>query len=177
MKKDYKNHPFKVGDTVYHPLRGKGVITCSLPIKIDVIFYNEECTAIKDGIKLLSFTPYEIPANWERPHEPKDGDIVASSLFVGIYGGKSENGAIKLLAFLSFNRGFMKVNEFPEIGCGYVKEFRPATSEEQQKLFDALEKEGWRWNDEKKKLEKIPEPLKESDMVIVWNCWNQTTRG
>lgn len=39
----------------------------------------------------------------------------------------------------------------------YIHDYiRPATEEEKQFLFNALAKEGYRWNAEKKELERIP---------------------
>lgn len=39
-----------------------------------------------------------------------------------------------------------------------IKELRPATDEEKQRLFDAMAKRGKRWNAEKKVVEDIPKP-------------------
>lgn len=50
-----------------------------------------------------------------------------------------------------------------------IKELRPATDEEKQRLFDAMAKEGKRWNAEKKVVEDIPKPyeFKKGDPVLV----------
>ena len=46
---------------------------------------------------------------------------------------------------------------------------RPATDEEKQRLFDAMAKEGKRWNAEKKVVEDIPKPheFKKGEPVLV----------
>ena len=50
-----------------------------------------------------------------------------------------------------------------------IKELRPATDEEKQKLFDAMAKGGKRWNAEKKVVEDIPKPyeFKKGEPVLV----------
>lgn len=50
-----------------------------------------------------------------------------------------------------------------------IKELRPATEEEKQRLFDAMSKQGKRWNAEKKVVEDIPKPyeFKKGDPVLV----------
>ena len=54
---------------------------------------------------------------------------------------------------------------------------RPATEEERQRLFDAIAKEGKRWNAEKKVVEDIPKPyeFKKGEPVLVrsdrTHCW------
>lgn len=50
-----------------------------------------------------------------------------------------------------------------------IKELRPATDEEKQRLFDAMAKRGKRWNAEKKVVEDIPKPheFKKGEPVLV----------
>ena len=52
-----------------------------------------------------------------------------------------------------------------------IRELRPATEDEKQKLFDAMAKQGKRWNAEKKVVEDIPKPyeFKKGDPVLVRN--------
>lgn len=94
------------------------------------------------------------PNNWE----PKNGDVIAfgntpDSLSIGIF--KMDNydtftsyaticGGIcgGLLSF--YETGWIKKN------------IRPSTEEEKKFLFDALAKEGKRWNAEKKRIEDLP---------------------
>ena len=167
MKKDYRNHPFMEGDTVYHFSHGKGVVTYTTEGYVHVMFDNGERALTQFAIELLSITPYEIPSNWERPHyEPKDGDIV----FIP----EHDSYASRVLIHKNSDRCYAGLNLSNRYAFkdGYVygvDNLRPATPEEAQLLFDALEKEGWRWNAEKKELEKIPEPLKAGDLVIAWD--------
>ena len=50
-----------------------------------------------------------------------------------------------------------------------IKELRPATEEEKQRLFDAMAKKGKRWNAEKKVVEDIPKPyeFRKGEPVLV----------
>lgn len=104
----------------------------------------------KDNFVIITFEPEK----WE----PKDGDVIAfgntpDSLSIGIF--KMDNydtftsyaticGGIcgGLLSF--YETGWIKKN------------IRPSTEEEKQRLFDALAKEGKRWNAEEKRIEDLP---------------------
>ena len=46
--------------------------------------------------------------------------------------------------------------DFKPIGWGGISDLRPATEAEKQRLFDALAKQGKRWNAEKKCIEDLP---------------------
>ena len=46
--------------------------------------------------------------------------------------------------------------EVCEKGWGYTSDYRPATEAEKQRLFDALAKQGKRWNAGKKQIEDLP---------------------
>ena len=58
-----------------------------------------------------------------------------------------------------------------------IYELRPATEEEKRMLFDAMSKDGKRWNAEKKVVEDIPKPyeFRKGEPVLVRNyddgCW------
>lgn len=107
----------------------------------------------------------------EKKWEPKDGDII----FIPGHGNYADRVLIHKNSYRCY-AGLNLSNRYA-FKDGYVdgvNNLRPATPEEQQKLFDALEEEGWRWNAEKKELEKIPEPLKAGDLVIAWDCWKHS---
>ena len=84
----------------------------------------------------------------------KDGDIVATEdgSWIGITEGGKNNRFIPTYCVIK--------------GCGNFEAYfgrkeewhfdRFATEEEKQKLFDAIKTNGYRWNDETKKLEKLP---------------------
>lgn len=109
----------------------------------------EGCKAVTvkvDGGKVITeFEPKE-------KFEPKDGDIVAySHATIGIfkkylYSGKSHED------YATLYEG--------DLSTGITNllndNLRLATEEEKQRLFDAIAKEGYRWNPEKKELEELP---------------------
>lgn len=119
----------------------------------------EGCKAVTvkvDGGKVITeFEPKE--EKWK----PKDGDILfcdktdCTSACVVIYAGVNKDGAIKSYSGLNLGNGKLTA-KFNERGFGFIKEFRPATEAEKQRLLDALAKEGYRWNPDKKELEKLP---------------------
>lgn len=112
--------------------------------------------------------------------EFKDGDIVSvseSSIFnsvIFIY-NKKING--RLFSHISYYRNLRRVelnNDMVDMGeC-----MNYANNEEQQILFDALEKEGKRWNDEKKVVENIKPKFVDGDIVYDKNNeWIFVYRG
>ena len=104
----------------------------------------EGCTAeIKqeNGFIVVNFKPDK----WE----PKDGDVIAfGTKGIGIFKTYCSTGHEEYVAFVDKLR-------FGE--SGWVNHnMRPATEEEKQRLFDALSKEGKRWNAEEKRIEDLP---------------------
>ena len=116
-------------------------------IKVNV---PEGCTAnIKkeDGFLIVTFEQKK-----EEKWRPKDGDIVTGRTgTIAIYAGTNEHGAIITYAGLNMH---LTLRKGP--GWGYTYDYRPATEEEKQRLFDALAKEGMQWNAEKKCIEYLP---------------------
>ena len=110
-----------------------------------------------DGEKVTTeFEPKE--EKWK----PKDGDIIAhrfgnSNLNIGIfreYCGKSEVG-------FPLHKDYVALGGDTDEVCfndiTYIhNHIRPATEAEKQRLLDALAKEGYRWNTEKKCIEDLP---------------------
>lgn len=100
----------------------------------------------KDNFVIVSLEPN----NWE----PKNGDVIAfgnnpDSLSIGIF--KIDNYD----TFASYATICGCILSFYEMGW-IKKNIRPATEEEKQRLFDALAKEGKRWNPKKKQIEDLP---------------------
>ena len=115
----------------------------------------EGCTAdIKqeNGFLVVTFEPKE----WE----PKDGDFIAYSfksnnLNIGIFREQCEPGPYDL------HKDYVTIGgNSGELIWGdetFIHDYmRPATEEEKQRLFDALAKEGKRWNAEEKRIEDLP---------------------
>ena len=94
-----------------------------------------------------------VTVNLEQKYVPKDGDVVTCMSIIVIYAGTNENGSIRTYAALHEQRLQTVISEK---GWGYTKNFSPATEEEKQRLFDALAKQGKRWNAEKKCIEDLP---------------------
>lgn len=88
----------------------------------------------------------------EKNYMPKDGDVVSCKEIIVIYAGTNENGGIMTYAALHEQRLQTVVCEK---GWGYTSEYRLATEAEKQRLFDALAKQGKRWNAEKKCIEDL----------------------
>ena len=90
----------------------------------------------------------------QKKWEPKDGDIVAfgsnkEALTIAIFESNTADNTFS--AHIVYNG---KLNSFKP---GWIKKnFRPATEEEKQRLFDALAKAGKRWNAEEKRIEDLP---------------------
>ena len=108
-----------------------------------------------------------VTVNLEQKYIPKDGDIVyaqwegdrSNYKWIFIY-KKSLTDPYKncdVYAYLGIERDRKPVSElhFNE-SCTSQELLRPATEAEKQRLFDALAKEGKRWNAEKKQIEDLP---------------------
>lgn len=107
----------------------------------------------------------------KKKYEPQDGDIVAWQTkesqvgwAISIY-EKKKNSYMTL-----FITGICRVNEYPL----NMEVIRPATEDEKRMLFDAMAKEGKRWNAEKKVVEDIPKPyeFKKGEPVLVRNSFS-----
>ena len=108
-----------------------------------------------------------VTVNLEQKYIPKDGDIVyaqwegdrSNYKWIFIY-KKSLTDPYKncdIYAYLGIERDRKPVSElhFNE-SCTSQELLRPATEAEKQRLFDALAKQGKRWNAEKKCIEDLP---------------------
>lgn len=104
------------------------------------------CTASikqEEGFVIVSFELEK----WE----PKDGDIVAFGV----------NGIGIFKEFLSIGIGMnnyitLNGDSISNAGGWTTSNLRPATEEEKRRLFDALAREGKRWNAETKQIEDLP---------------------
>lgn len=103
--------------------------------------------------------------------KPQDGDIIAFGYkAIGIFRNFEQSGFHSDYVTLSLDNLF-----FNEDGWVFDK-LRPATEEEKQRLFDAMAKEGKRWNAEKKVVEDIPKPyeFKKGEPVLVRIFYDKT---
>ena len=122
----------------------------------------------------------------KQEYEPQDGDVVYAKVShndndaIFIYKKAMEN---RIYGYAGYNIRFDKMVDThgfayitPNI-IGDLTEYRPSTDEEKQMLFDAMAKEGKRWNAEKKVVEDIPRSheFKKGEPVLVrsdrTHCW------
>lgn len=93
--------------------------------------------------------------------EFKDGDILYSNL-VGneVFIAKiEEKGILHSYAYMDIYNKVLNIDKdetFDISGCIYNGNIRLATDSEKQQLFDALAKEGKRWNPDTKQIEDLP---------------------
>ena len=114
----------------------------------------EGCTAYikqENGFLVVTFEPKE----WK----PKDGDVyVTNDDGIGIYNANRDHPEGVIPCYLGLTKEDV-LNIWTEQytwGFGREDTMRPATEEEKQRLFDALAKEGKRWNAEEKRIEDLP---------------------
>ena len=123
--------------------------------------------SIPEGCEAVTVKVYgeKVVTEFEPKEEvwlPKDGDIIVykfgiSKNNIGIfygYCGKSEKG-------FPIHKDYVTLGGDTEElffnSKTYIHDYiRPATEAEKQRLLDALAKEGYRWNAEKKELEELP---------------------
>lgn len=103
-----------------------------------------------------------------KKYEPQDGDIVAWKY-------KEDNEKFAITISKGKEYGYFTLFANGTIGSSYctmaMNIIRPATEEEKRLLFDAMAKQGKRWNAEKKVVEDIPKPYDfgEGEPVLVRN--------
>ena len=88
--------------------------------------------------------------------EFKDGDVLFvkcyDSAFIEIFKYSKNNGDLYDRASLDITNQILDISGKYRIGKDEIDEVRLATEEEKQQLFSALEKEGKRWNSDKKAI-------------------------
>lgn len=122
---------------------------------------NGECTLF----------PSREQRDWSKWHLPfKDGDIIFTQLedkWVSIF---KEYSNEKCRTHVDLN--IEKNNYFDDTHClckiSNIIEQRLATEEEKKRLFDAINEHGYRWNAEKKVLEKLSDSkFKDGDIIFT----------
>ena len=103
----------------------------------------------------------------KKRYEPQDGDIVA-------WKDKDDDGDPAVSIYKERDRGYATIfanglTEYSIYVTFAMNIVRPATDEEKQRLFDAMAKQGKRWNAEKKVVEDIPKPyeFRRGEPVLV----------
>ena len=113
------------------------------------------------------------------PYQFKEGDILyVNTLCDNIIIFKEIRDG-QLFKYVNFSCGiYLYRDEAQVCDLDEVKEIRIATEEEKEKLFDAIKSEGYKWNAEKKILEKIDKfdinTLEPFDRVLVRDSYDET---
>ena len=109
----------------------------------------------------------------KRP-EFKNGDILTCNGFIFIFKNKDESVVYPHATCDIGNKDNVVCNEYkPFASNRHIKDFKYATEEEKQRLFDALAKKGKQWDAEKKQI--VDMQFKPFDKVLVRDastgCW------
>lgn len=128
----------------------------SMEVKI-----NNNGTLVDATIEIVDGIIVVIPK--EEKFEPKDGDVFCvDSLHpcVGIVKeeysyGKPDKDRLYFSVGYWKQSGNMQFGTFCACNRNTESNYRPATEEEKQKLFDKLAEEGWEWDAELKELVKL----------------------
>jgi hypothetical protein len=94
------------------------------------------------------------------PCKFKDGDVISDALATCIFKREGRiKGTVDYYCGIHDDDFCVKDNKRNQDGhYGCIVDYRLATEEEKQKLFDAIKENGYRWNPETKTLEKLVEP-------------------
>ena len=157
---------FRCGELVIYKYKDDG--RASIPFTCEELFDNKDCRLVLTDIEQQII-------EGQKEYEPQDGDIVA-------WKDKDDDGNPAISIYKEKGRGYATIyaygsTEYSTYVTFAMNIIRPATDEETRRLFDAMAKEGKRWNAEKKVVEDIPEPYEFSkgEPVMVRNhddgCW------
>ena len=108
-------------------------------------------------------------------NEFEEGDIVISKYFILPYRGATLHDTILTDVCFNIGKGILQFETRISPGYGYTEDYRLATEEEKKKFFYALEKEGKRWNTEKKCVDDIKPKciFQPFDKVLVRDYHNE----
>ena len=117
----------------------------------------------------------------EKP-EFKDGDVLFvkcnDSAFIEIFKYSKNNGDLYDRSSLDTTNQILDISGRYRIGKDEITEIRLATEEEKQQLFDALAKEGKRWDAEKKQVVDLKEhQFKPFEKVLVRDSYDDMWRA
>jgi hypothetical protein len=132
---------------------------------------EEEKEKLFDAIKANGYKWNEETKTLEKLVKPKfkDGDIISDSLGTCIFKGEGRiKGTVNF--YCGINNDYFQVKDDkcnPNGHYGDIVDYRLATEEEKQKLFDAMKDNGYKWNAETKTLEKLIEPNEDVDDEIL----------
>lgn len=184
---------WRVGDKVHYPNGDNDIVIFRsgelVVLADDFTEENSDVTAVntcsqlfdrREGRLVLTDIEQQIIGE-KKKYEPQDGDVCyvetrSDHKSIFIY---KKSKSKKTSYYVSYGRNVYERKRLlsiakPDVLCMVTDDcsitfLRPAKDEEQQKLFDAMAKEGKRWNAEKKVVEKIsnsPE-FKAKEVVMV----------
>ena len=103
--------------------------------------------SIEDGYLVVEYTPKE-------KFSPKDGDILSCGERIVIYKWSDFDGAMAVYYYLASN-GMGGIPIGSGYGCGYTHTYHLASESEKEKLFSYMKENGYTFNQETKRVEKI----------------------
>lgn len=110
-------------------------------------------------------------STFQRPF--KDGDIIFEDRFHSICLFKKEGtikGTVDYYCGISFGGFYVKDEKNIDEHFGDISDYRLATKEERQKLFDAIKTNGYKWDNKTMTLEKLIVPkFKVGDKIVKRN--------
>ena len=155
---------------------------------IDVTtFCNTEVSFYTDGKfntyysdSEMTLFPSKDVRTWEGfvpPCKFKDGDIISNDKYVAIFykigtpcGCKSPN---VVYYHCYYSKKYHEFRGKLDFGIGYSTEFKYATEEEKQKLFDVIKANGYKWNAETNTLEKLEDIEDKGNISDGYHTFNE----
>ena len=172
------------GTELYSPLCGKcyfdrlnyGTIICKKQNTQEITFTSKGYYMIPvfEGAECMLF-PSKDNRDWNTFQRPfKDGDIIANERHIAIFHkiGKPNNCINENIVYYHcwYNKIYNECKFKNDYGIGANTEYKFATEDEKQKLFDAIKENGYKWNEETKTLEKLIKPkFKAGDKIVKKN--------
>ena len=117
----------------------------------------------------------------ERQPEFKDGDILTCCGFIFIFKNMEDSLVYSHVSYDTDNKDCIRLNaDIPFASNSFIADFKYATEEEKQRLFDALAKKGKAWDAEKKQIVDLPKEDKKCEfkpmdwclMRMSYSRWN-----
>lgn len=173
------------GTKLYSPLCGEcyfdrlnigGTIICKKQNTQEITFTSKGyyMLPVFDDCECLLF-PSKEQRDWSKFQRPfKDGDILTYTgnyTTIFIYRIKENEPNFSTSFYVGCNdaptHNFFIYNKYTLIALNENCDVRLATPKEKQQLFDAINENGYKWNDETKTLEKLVESEEDTDDRIV----------
>ena len=127
-----------------------------------VISHIEKCFGGKLNLETLEI---------EEQPEFKDGDILTYCGFIFIFKNKDERVVYSHVSYDTDNKDCIRLNaDIPFASNSFIVDFKYATEEEKQQLFDALAKKGKQWDAEKKQIIDLPNEGKKCEFKPMDWC-------